>query len=824
MSALRVLVVGVILMAATAVRAGPVAPTTDEMKVKDEWVRQNLAAKPAEQPGPGVVVIANHGNVGKDARGKGPLRLGKTEYKRGLFCHAPSLLAVRLPSPGKAFTAKAGIDTNDQTSGGRGSVIFAVNVAGKDVVKSGVVREGMPPLEVSADLRGETVFILEIGDAGDGISCDQAEWADAKVILADGKEMYLSDLPVAEPTAGGPLISFVYDGRPSQFFLSSWARKQETRDLDKARAQHAITWTDAATGLEVRLIAVEYRDFPAVEWTAYLKNTGQAPTPILSDVQGMDLEFRRAADQFVLRTIRGDDCSAASYQPIEIRLDHQAKDFAPAGGRPTNGAFPCFNVETAGEGFIAALGWPGQWSARFWHEGPGLLRVRGGQERTHLSLAPGEEIRTPLAVLLFWKSDYIRSQNLWRRWMVAHNLPRPGGNLPGQLFSTCMGLHQSAAGEIGYIDMFAKNGVKFDYWWMDAGWYAGPSWWDAKGVGTWTPDPERFPRGVKAVSDHAHSKGMKMVLWFEPERAYRGSWVWENHPEWLLKWDDASPIRLLNLGNPEARRWLTDHIDKFLTEQGIDLYRQDFNVDPLGAWRKADAEDRQGVTENFHVQGYLAWWDELLRRHPDMLIDSCASGGRRNDLETLRRAVPLLRSDFQAPATSPKPADIDTGNQCQTYGLSLWIPYYGSGVAYDDVYSLRSHTCPALGIGWTGEKTDWDAFRRRVADYRKMADFFYGDYYPLTPYSRENSAWIGWQFNRPEQGDGMIQVFRRAESPYESAHLRLRGLAPEARYAAADLDTGRTTEATGRELMTDGLPLTIRTPRTAVVLLYKQLR
>jgi len=159
-------------MAAGTLRAGAVAPTPDEMKVKDEWVRRNLAAGAMEQPAPGIVVIANHGTVGKDARGKGPLHLGKTVYRRGLYCHAPSLLAVRLPSPGKTFTATAGVDTNDQTSGGRGSVVFAVKAAGKEAFKSGVVREGMPPLEVSVDLRGEAAFMLQIGDAGDGISCD----------------------------------------------------------------------------------------------------------------------------------------------------------------------------------------------------------------------------------------------------------------------------------------------------------------------------------------------------------------------------------------------------------------------------------------------------------------------------------------------------------------------------------------------------------------------------------------------------------------------------------------------------------------------------
>ena len=62
-------------------------------------------------------------------------------------------------------------------------------------------------------------------------------------------------------------------------------------------------------------------------------------------------------------------------------------------------------------------------------------------------------------------------------------------------------------------------------------------------------------------------------------------------------------------------------------------------MEPLGFWRGNDPPDRQGITEIRHVEGLLAYWDELRRRHPEMPIDTCASGGRRNDLETLRRAV-----------------------------------------------------------------------------------------------------------------------------------------------------------------------------------------
>ena len=108
-------------------------------------------------------------------------------------------------------------------------------------------------------------------------------------------------------------------------------------------------------------------------------------------------------------------------------------------------------------------------------------------------------------------------------------------------------------------------------------------------------------------------------------------------------------------------------------------------------WRANDAPDRQGITEIRHVTGYLAYWDELRRRHPDMLIDTCASGGRRNDLETLRRAVPLWRSDYGY--------DDPPAMQNLTYGLALWVPYFGTGIRSSNVYSFPQHHGSGLGCG-----------------------------------------------------------------------------------------------------------------------------
>ena len=378
--------------------------------------------------------------------------------------------------------------------------------------------------------------------------------------------------------------------------------------------------------------------------------------------------------------------------------------------------------------------------------------------------------------------------------------------------------------QIQFIDKYLAEGIKYDYWWMDAGWYVQQHGWGQ--TGTWEVDRKRFPRGLKAVTDHAHAKGLKTVVWFEPERVAAGTWLRDKHPEWLLSGQVALAAQLdalLNLGNPEARKWLTDHIDKLLTEQGIDLYRQDFNMDPLGNWRAADAPDRQGITEIRHIEGLLAYWDELQRRHPDMLIDECASGGKRNDLEMMRRSVPLWRSDFPFGVVE---------NQRMTYGISMWIPYHGTGVfgwetpPYDgkvasiEPYVFWSKATPStmFAVDVREKNIDFASLRRLSSQWREINSFYYGDFYPLTKSNADKDAWIAWQFNDPEKNAGVVQAFRRSECIYESARLKLRGLDPKARYQLTRFDPPSQSEMTGEELLQKGIPVSIgKAPGVAVI-------
>lgn len=614
--------------------------------------------------------------------------------------------------------------------------------------------------------------------------------------------------------ASEPPFSFNYGGRPSSDFLGTWKLDRSSRKLDGARTEHTQTWTDPKTGLIMRCAAVEYSDFPTVEWTLYFRNSGSADTPILSEIRSLDKRFdRHDTGEFLLHHSIGSPCQPNDYQPLETTLvPKAAKRITAAGGRPTNSDLPYFNIEWPGEGVIVVVGWPGQWAADFTRDEGTGLRVSAGQEISHFLLHPGEEVRSPLTVLQYYTGDWIPAQNVWRRWFIAHNMPRPGGGPVPTHYAACFGnLQPHADEEIAIIDGFLREGITFDFWIIDAGWYPSKGeWWN---TGTWEVDRMRFPRGLREVADHAHANGMKFIVWFEPERTAEGSWLTENHPEWVLGGKKGG---LVNLGNPEAWNWVVEHFDSLITSEGIDAYRQDFNINPLGYWNANDTVDRQGITEIKHVTGYLAYWDELLRRHPRMWIDTCASGGRRNDLETLRRSVPLLRSDYYS---------TPTAQQCQTYGISLWIPYYGSGLGESDTYWFRSCIFPASRVGWDTRKRDLDypLLKRMLEEFRRVEPYLLGDFYPLTPYSLEDTVWMAWQFDRPDKGEGALQIFRRPKSSYESIRLKLRGLDAAAAYSVNDFDRPGTTKAEGRELMEKGLHIALDNEPASAIIIYKKI-
>ena len=238
----------------------------------------------------------------------------------------------------------------------------------------------------------------------------------------------------------------------------------------------------------------------------------------------------------------------------------------------------------------------------------------------------------------------------------------------------------------------------------------------------------------------------------------------------------------------------------------------------MSFWRNADPVDRQGISEIRYVEGYLEYWDALLERNPGLRIDSCASGGRRNDLETFRRAVPLLRSDYLLEPV---------GQQIHSYGMALWIPYFGSGTRAFDDYKIRSLFVPYFNFCYDirDDEADWDVVRKNLAIWRDtVAPYFGADYYQLTSISTAQDVWVGWQYHRDADESGVIQMFRRPDSSMVAGRFKLRGLDENAVYEVENVDTGAVVNASGAELSSKGILVEIDDAPNATILKYRAVK
>jgi len=661
-----------------------------------------------------------------------------------------------------------------------------------------------------------------------------------------------------------PPFSFVYGRQPSGALLKAWPKKTASRQLDAGRTEYSVVWSDPKTSLRVRLTAVDFVDSSAVEWTAYFTNDGRVDAPVLEDIQALDMSVPLKGDGvptvLYSRGCGGMDTYALRKQPLNqlesLRLSND-------GGGKTVETIPFFDIQMDGRGLIGAVGWPGAWAISMSRPTEGAIAVRAGMERTHLSLHPGEEIRTPQILLLPWEGDAIDAHNILRRHVLKYHMPQYDGK-PVVLPVSHLGWGgMKTTTSLRLLDQITKEKIGYETFWMDAGWYGadreveefqvfGREDWFLH-AGNWRVNKVAHPDGLRPISDAVHAKGMKFLLWFEPERAVVGTPITVEHPEWFIgeegtnfEGNDARPFvkfRLFDFGNPAARRYMIDTMSDLVTSEGIDIFRQDCNFALAPFWSKADSRDRQGITEIRYVEGLLDFWDELRQRHPQLILDIV----QRGDLETISRAVDLSRADY------PVSPDADPlGNQLSTLGLSYWRPHYGTLLQIQprNTYHFRSGFAPGLGFALfnvAGTKDQigsfippdfpFDWLRSQVEQLKRVRPYYYGDYYPLLPCSsnadcttgsgHEHSAafeWAAWQFNRPEEGDGMVQALRQDESNDLTRDMRLRGLDPTATYEVIDLDAGPPSTISGRDLMEKGLHVEIAGKPGAAIIMYKKTR
>ena len=190
--------------------------------------------------------------------------------------------------------------------------------------------------------------------------------------------------------------------------------------------------------------------------------------------------------------------------------------------------------------------------------------------------------------------------------------------------------------EIPLIDAAAKAGC--EYYCIDAGWYADGNWWD--NVGEWQESKQRFPNGLKEVTDYIRKKGMIPGAWLELEvmgincpklKELDDTWFFIRHGKRVY---DRSRYQL-DFRNEKVRNYATEVIDRLINEYGIGYIKMDYNIEPgIGTEYEADSVG-DGLLE--HQRAYLAWLDCIFEKYPELIIENCSSGGLRMDYAMLAR-------------------------------------------------------------------------------------------------------------------------------------------------------------------------------------------
>ena len=435
------------------------------------------------------------------------------------------------------------------------------------------------------------------------------------------------------------------------------------------------------------------------------------------------------------------------------------------------------------------------------------------EENSVYNLKKGELFITPALALTYSAEGLSGCSRNFHRWARKYKLAH-GNSLRKILLNSWEGVYfkvREAEMKKMMNDISSLGGELFV---MDDGWFKGRNT-DTTSLGDWTEDKKKFPGGLQSLAEKVKQKGIDFGIWFEPEMISRESDLYREHPDWVIRSPLYEPILsrhqlVLDLSNPAVCEYLIDAVSKVLVPGNISYVKWDMNrhLTDLGS-AYLDRKNQNELSHRY-VLGLYQVMETLTERFPQVLFESCSSGGGRFDAGMLYYMPQTWTSD-------------NTDAVCRLkiqHGTSFLFPTVTMGahvsacpnhqVGRTTPLATRFAVAAAGNLGYELDlkklsKEEKEEVREQIAEYkRRRRTVQFGTYYRLADSFQENqSAW------NIVSEDGMEVIFTHvqilARSAYRVPVIRLKGLDPDAVYT--DCETGQ--EYGGDELMYAG----IRIPR-----------
>lgn len=630
-------------------------------------------------------------------------------------------------------------------------------------------------------------------------------WYNEHLINADS----VSDLP----------FNFEVDGKSLKDTADEWILTPGVEsDADafyRGGKTTYITVNNASKKLTATIEATIYENNATCEWTIYIKNNGETNSETISNFYALDDSFETG--KAMLYYSDGSNDAPSDFILNEKKVTSIKQIFNSNDGRPTDKYLPYFNISGENSGIVLAVGWTGLWEATVDKNGDKTaLTVK--QENLEAYLTPSEEIRSPLVSICFYNNaNALKGFNTFRNWVKDCVYPE---NIPMNIRMMELAGPQSLLTSDEIIDTlntFDDNVYsEVDNFWMDAGWYKyNEGWGDS--VGSWTVDTDRYDNGIIELSSYGKEKGLGHVLWYEPERVIPGTVLYEAgsaNDQWLVSCN-ADHV-MWNLANEDALNHLCEYISSSLIENGVTVYRQDFNFSPDKFWAEADRlyyDGRTGICENHYVTNLYRFLDYLCENVEGLVIDNCASGGRRLDLEMTRRSFPAWRSDYNCAYHD----DVIEATQSMTYGISFWLPVTGTINYVGTEYEARSAILPCTLDTFGTVQSD------HFAAYEAQRELMTESYYPIENGGYSKDEIHAMQYSKADGSAGVAFIYKRAAVEEDTFTARLNGLNPESNYVVYDIDHGEdATTYTGSDLMENGITLPLPEGEKVIILMFNE--